>query len=380
MMPQKPANHAPLSPLNKLHVYLEDNLVGTLARTADGKAAFQYDAAWLRSGFSISPRSLPLEEQVFVADWQPFGGLFGVFNDSLPDGWGALLLDRMLASQGIDPASLGPLERLSLVGKSGRGALHYVPEADFSFPHNTLDLDELAQRAAEIFEAHSTDNLDSVYAAGGSSGGARPKAYYKDEDGEWLVKFPSHIDPPDIGVREYEYMVCAKQCSIQVPTAKLFPSKRCSGYFATQRFDRKDGKRIHMVSASGLLEVSHRIPSIDYQTLFQLSYFLTQGKREAEELFKRACFNVFAHNYDDHSNNFSWLCEEGAWHIAPAYDLTYSTTAFGGHTTTVMGKETPTADDLLALAAEAGLAAQQAKRIVRDIQDACAELLGQQEE
>ena len=183
---------------NGLAVFFGDRHVGTLAETPKGLVAFQYDDEWLRSGFSINPYSLPLSDRVFVPEWQPFEGLFGAFNDSLPDGWGALLLDRMLAEKGLDPADVSPLQRLSIVGSRGRGALRYVPESGFAagtWPH---DLDQLAALCSSILDEKPVDDLDAVYAAGGSSGGARPKAYVED-DGSWLVKFPSRIDPPDSG-------------------------------------------------------------------------------------------------------------------------------------------------------------------------------------
>ena len=361
-----------------LGVFLDGRRVGTLAQTAEGPVAFQYDEQWLRDGYSISPRSLPLENRVFVAPWQPFAGLHGVFHDSLPDGWGALLVDRMLARLGIDPAAIGPLKRLAIVGSSGRGGLSYQPEETLIQEAMPLDLDELAQHCSCIFDnARDIDPLhfDAVYAAGGSSGGARPKAYYEDEQGSWLVKFPSRIDPEDIGRLEYDYARCAKECGIDMPDVRLFPSRVCAGYFASRRFDREGEQHVHMVSASGLLEVSHRIPALDYRSLFQLSSFLAGGRDEAEQLFRRMCFNVFAHNHDDHSNNFTWLCKQGEWRLSPAYDLTYSSTAFGGHATTVLGNATPGIEDMLALAAEAGLPQAAAKRTATLIQEACSALL-----
>ena len=42
----------------KLDVYLGERLVGTLAETADHRAAFAYADAWLEDGFAISPFSL----------------------------------------------------------------------------------------------------------------------------------------------------------------------------------------------------------------------------------------------------------------------------------------------------------------------------------
>ena len=160
-----------------------------------------------------------------------------------------------------------------------------------------------------------------------------------------------------------------------MPEFKLFPSKRCSGYFATRRFDVKDGKRVHMLSAAGVVEVSHREPSLDYRSLFQISYFLSHSRADAEQLFKLMCFNVFAHNYDDHANNFSWLCEDGAWRLAPAYDLTYSAGFHRGHMTSVLGAGEPTMEDVLNLAKEVGLSARESERTAKAIRDACGDLL-----
>ena len=130
-----------------------------------------------------------------------------------------------------------------------------------------------------------------------------------------------------------------------------------------------------MLTAAALLEVSHRVPALDYKSLFQLLYYLTGERSEAEQLFRRMCFNVFAHNHDDHSNNFTWLCEGGQWRLAPAYDLTYSTTYFGGHTTTVLGAGNPSMEDVLALAKEVGIPTRSAQHIASGIQEACTELL-----
>ena len=365
----------PGKPDESLAVLIGDARVGTLAETPDGLVAFQYDSGWLRGGYSINPYSLPLSDELFVPKWHPFDGLFGAFNDSLPDGWGALLLDRMLAEAGIDPALVGPLERLSIVGSNGRGALRYEPEAGFPLKLQSSDLDELAQLCSDILMNKPVADLDAVYAAGGSSGGARPKAYVEDEDGAWLVKFPARMDPLEAGSLEYDYMACASECGIQVPEFKLFPSELCGGYFATKRFDVRDGRRVHMLTASGIVEVSHREPVLNYKSLFQISYFLTGSRAEAEQLFRLMCFNVFARNYDDHANNFTWLCEQGEWKLSPAYDLTYSAGFHRGHMTSVRGSGEPTMDDVLALAKEVGLPAAASKRVALDIRDACGDLL-----
>lgn len=359
-----------------LRVYLDSRLVGRLAQTANGLVAFQYDAAWQETGFSINPYSLPLTDEVFVPGYDPFDGLYGVFHDSLPDGWGALLLDRMLRREGINPQTVTPLMRLAIVGATGRGALRYEPEADFPRESVSRDLDQLSLQCRDILENRPVDNLDAAFAVGGSSGGARPKAYIKDETGNWLVKFPSSLDPEGIGRMEYDFALCARACGIDMSDVRLIPSKLCDGFFATRRFDvRDDGSRVHMASAGGIVEISHRLPVLDYENLFQISFFLTGSTDEAEQLFRRMCFNVFAHNQDDHSNNFSWLCEEGTWRLSPAYDLTYSQGPGGEHATTVLGSGRPGMDDVLALAKKVGLPAKRASAAAQEIRAACHELL-----
>jgi hypothetical protein len=60
------------------------------------------------------------------------------FDDSLPDGWGALILDRYLLQRGIDVNRLTLLERLALVGSTGRGALEYRPDESLQLDNSFL--------------------------------------------------------------------------------------------------------------------------------------------------------------------------------------------------------------------------------------------------
>ena len=118
--------------INKLIVTYHSRSVGTLSMTPDNRlCAFQYDREWLADGFSISPLDLPLKPDLFIAKPQPFWGNFGVFEDSLPDGYGRYLLHRLLKKQGVNDNELTPLQRLSIVGTSGVGALCYIPETAF---------------------------------------------------------------------------------------------------------------------------------------------------------------------------------------------------------------------------------------------------------
>ena len=110
-----------------LEAFIGERKVGTLALYKGRLVAFEYNEGWLREGFSISPFSLPLQKKVFIPKPDPFDGLFGAFADSLPDGWGRLLVDRMLNREHVDPHEVDMLNRLAIVGDSGMGALTYRP-------------------------------------------------------------------------------------------------------------------------------------------------------------------------------------------------------------------------------------------------------------
>jgi serine/threonine-protein kinase HipA len=127
--------------------------VGTLTLTPDNKlCAFEYDKAWLLDGFSISPLELPLKQGIFVAKSQPFYGNFGIFEDSLPDGYGRYLLHKALKRVGINDTDLSSLDRLSIVGTQGMGALTYHPHTLIEQKQNDMDLDILQQKALEVLQ------------------------------------------------------------------------------------------------------------------------------------------------------------------------------------------------------------------------------------
>ena len=362
--------------VGSVNVFLRDELVGTIARDEEGLSCFEYAPGWLAGGFSISPFSLPLRPGLFRPRWSPFDGMFGVFSDSLPDGWGRLLVDRALKARGIAPERVDELGRLAIVGSSGMGALRYEPAFNEPSVAAIEDFDAFAAACREVLADREVDDLDAVLALAGSSGGARPKALVRYEGESWIVKFPTRRDGPKAGRLEFEYAECARACGIRMPETRLFPSAETPGYFGARRFDREGDARVHMVSASGLLEASHRLPSLDYRALMQLTLLLTDNMAEVGQMFRIMCFNVFAHNQDDHAKNFSFLCRGGKWELTPAYDLTYST-AFGGeHSTSVNGKGNPGEGELLDVAREFGIPTQKAKATMGEIRDACGDLLG----
>ena len=251
-----------------------------------------------------------------------------------------------------------------------------------------MDYDRLAEECARVLDNNYSDDLDELFQLGGSSGGARPKILTKIDGEDWIIKFPASINRRDIGLIEYRYSECAKKCGIPMMETKLFPSRKYEGYFGTKRFDRElkaDGsiKRIHMLSVSALLEVSHRIPSVDYSTLLALTLKLTQSYAEVEMMYRLMCFNMYAHNRDDHTNNFTFLYDEKvkAWKLSPAYDLTYSNSLSGEHATCINGNgKNPQLSDLLTLADKIGFKSSKAKEIAELVRDTVAEELGDVEQ
>lgn len=368
---------------DRLNVMYHGRKVGTMALYKGRLAAFEYDRDWLADGFSISPFSLPLERKVFIPKQDPFDGIFGVFADSLPDGWGRLLVDRLMLKNHLNPYEVGNMDRLAIVGQSGMGALCYEPEQHFDTEKSVMDLDAIAEECRQILNTETAENLDELFRLGGSSGGARPKILTKIDGQEWIIKFPSSTDEDDIGKQEYEYSLCARECGIQMEETRLFPSKNCAGYFGTKRFDRrqrKDGseERVHMLSASAVLETSHRIPNLDYEILMKLTLELTKDFSEVEKLYRLMCFNVFAHNRDDHSKNFTYLYEEKEekWVLSPAYDLTFSHSIGGEHATTIHGNgKNPGMRDCAAVADAIGMDAGKAKRIAEEVRTCVKECL-----
>ena len=345
-----------------IEVFINGVKVGRIALTHDSLCAFEYDAAYLTSGKSISPFYLPLRSEVFVAKRTPFNGGFGVFDDSLPDGWGNLILDRYLKNKGIDPDKLTILQRLALVGSTGRGALEYKPDYSESSANEIINLDHLATETQKILTtAYTGDSLNTLYTYGGSPGGARPKVFVKIDGKEWLIKFKATVDPDDIGRIEYEYSLLAQKYGIKMPETRLFEGK----YFGVERFDRIAGGKVHTISAAGLLNADYRIPSLDYLDLLKLCHILTKNMEEVERLFRLMAFNVAIKNRDDHAKNFSFQLVDGEWKLSPAYDLLPSSGFNGFHTTTVNNSGAPTVNDMMTVAEKIGLTKQRASEIIQ---------------
>jgi len=379
------------SPTELLTVYLdargERRKLGRLA-FKDRRVLFEYDAPFIASGIEISPIKLPLRSGVFTADTTIFDGLFGVFNDSLPDGWGRLLLDRTVEKHGIHRGQLNPLDRLANVGRHGMGALSYEPELGFAVAADEpLALDKLAEEAAAVLEGEDETVLEELLRLNGSSSGARPKIVAQVSADKkkiihgrqelqpgfehWMIKFPSSQDAKDAGAIEYAYSLMAKDAGIEMPETHLFRTKR-NKYFGAKRFDRDGDARIHMHSLGGLIHADHRSPSLDYDMVLRAAMALTRNIQDAEKAYALACFNVLAHNRDDHVKNFSFLLDaRNEWIFAPAYDLTFSYGPGGEQSMLVMSEgRNPGTAQLQALGKQHGI--KNAQEILANVRRAVA--------
>ena len=361
--------------VKKINVVLRDEPVGTLQRDpANGVCVFEYDRGWLANGFSLSPTELPLQSGLFYADKDKFGGGFAVFEDSLPDGYGLYLLDRMLRKQNTSLMELNPLQRLSIIGTAGMGALTYLPMMTGFHAQKELEdiaqLDHLQEEALKVLSEKGVGDESYLYYNSANSGGARPKTALRSRDGShWLVKFRHVYDPEDIGKSEFLYMKTARACGITIPRIGLVKDR----YFAIERFDfAPDGKKRHVVTAAALLKTDFRKQDVDYINLLALTGYLTQDPGQVEEMFRRMVMNLVAINKDDHSKNFSFLCDDGKWSLAPAYDITYSPLGSNGeHATSLFYNGNPGFDLVLKAGTEIRIPESTCRTIIKEVEETC---------
>lgn len=366
--------------IEKLKVEFRGKPVGTLSLTPDNRLnVFEYDKSWIADGFSISPLELPLKSGVFIAKPLPFFGNFGIFEDSLPDGYGRYLLHKALLRKGIDDSDLSSLDRLALVGDKGMGALSFSPAISLEEEESFCDFDRLQQIALEVLKEQQDNDAGLLLYNSGNSGGARPKAVFSDSDGHWIVKFRHIYDPSDIGIQEYRYNEVARKCGIIVPDFKLINGR----YFASQRFDiDTEGCRIHTATAGGLLCISLREPFMDYSNLLALTGFITQRREDVVQMYRRMLFNYLTDNKDDHCKNFSFYVIKDtdtgkwSWRLAPAYDLTLCTEGYNGeHATSVNGTGYPNLSDFISVGTKIKLPETLCREIIDELRSGCREII-----
>lgn len=356
-----------------VEVLLDGRRVGELAVAARGAVYFAYDREWLATGFNLSPLNMTFDATPQLAPRPAlFDGLHGAFADSLPDGWGMLLMDRWFRREhGIDRHRISPLDRLAYMGDRAMGALEYRPVLD---RHDTgpLELASLYQAALQVGEGDTGEVLEALRLAGGSPGGARPKvvvalsadhrhcaspfAPLPQGHAHWLVKFRNRDEPRAAGAIEFAYARMAAAAGVEMTEPALLQVDTDQGperFFAARRFDRDGDRKRHAMTASGILYADHRLPSLDYGDLLRATWTITRHAGEVEKMARLMVFNALAHNHDDHARNFAFLHHGDDWRLAPAYDLTFSRmrAASDEHTTAFAGTGLPTRDALASVCA-----------------------------
>lgn len=319
----------------------------------DRHLLFEYSAEALEKGLELSPRYLALRAQAYGGFPEYQMRLPGLVADSLPDGWGLMLMDRLFRKSGRAPAGLSPLERLAFIGARGMGALTFEPADPLALPREDVQLLELAQQAQAVIADKDTEALKALALMGGSPHGARPKVLVFHDPhtghmsnqpfvgaGAWLVKFQAQAEHKEVCAVENLYADLARAYGLGIPATRYFDLDKKLAGFGIERFDVECGMRVPVHTLAGLLHANFRVPSaVDYTTFLRATRFLTRSQVEVNKAYERAVFNVMFNNRDDHAKNISFrLSRDRTWHLAPAYDLTYCAGPGGEHQMDVCGE------------------------------------------
>ncbi len=362
--------------------WLWGTLVSTTALTGRPQIMFEYSDLAKSKGLELSAYTLPLEGVSLRRGFPNHQfGLPGPVYDSLPDGWGMLLMDRLFRRRNLNAARIGPLERLAYIGKNAMGALSFepvAPEGEVSQAH--IPVESLAAEIQEVLKGEGGQFLQTLLLVGGSPQGARPKAlvFRNPQDGTfttaatpgfeaWLIKFPAKDEHPEVCAIEMVYAECLRRCGIQTPDTQHFNLPNGLAAFASRRFDRVDGQRVPMQSLAAFTGADYKSPgSLDYVNFLRATQMCTNDVREKALAFERAVFNVAFNNRDDHPKNFAYvMSRSGTWHLAPAYDVTFCEGPGGYHQMDVMGEALEVSRDaMLRLAEEAEVPMDRAADII----------------
>ena len=331
-----------------------------------GIVRFEYDPSFVGRGIEPSPLMMPVQEGRIYSfaglDKETFKGLPGMLADALPDTYGRAMFDRWLALNGR--TSSNPIETLCFLGKRCMGAMEFEPAMDITYNANTrFEIDTLVDVAREALSDKSSfgvnlnedkkQAISEILRLGTSAGGQRAKAIiaYNKDTGE--VRF-GQVDAPigfdyyiikldgvsakagfketeNYGRLEYSFYKLARACGIEMTDCSLI-EENGRAHFLTKRFDRKDGRKIHMQTLCGIAHFDYRLHhGYSYEQAFNVMRALRLSYSEAREMFKRMVFNVVVRNNDDHTKNISFLMgEDGTWKLSPAYDMGYAYNPEGG--------------------------------------------------
>ena len=331
---------------------------------------FEYSSEALKKGLELSPLNLSLRSEAYGNFPTYQGRLPGLIADSLPDGWGLSLMDRVFKKKGLVLSEISSLDRLAFIGDRAMGALTFKPSSSEKLEIFDFTLTQLAQEINKIIADEPTRALAQIAQIGGSPHGARPKALVRfdlktktistDDHAlgtPWLIKFPSEHEHKEVCAIEDLYSELAKKCGIEMKATQYFDIGKKLSAFGTERFDRWKTYKVPLHTAAGALNSNFRFPSVDYISLLRLTRLMTKDQREVEKAFLQCVFNVTFNNRDDHAKNFSFLLDaKKNWKLTPAYDLTYSSGLGGEHQMDICGEgRNPSKEHLLQLALKTGV-------------------------
>lgn len=397
-------------------VYLWGTRIGIIHQdTTKTYASFEYDKDFINSGIEVSPLRMPLASNVYEFPslvGEPFYGMPGLVADSLPDRFGNAVIEQWLMSLGKSMRDFTAIDRLCYTGKRGMGALEYVPAStDIMDIDDNINVKEMVKFASDVLtnaegiSLKLNDNLtySQLVQVGSSAGGARAKAViaWNEDTNEvrsgqvqlgsgydyWLMKFDNVSkngdhgleDKPEYTLIEYAYYLMAKKTGIIMNECRIYESDG-DHHFMTKRFDRADGKKLHMQSLGALSHISYQEPGVcGYELAAMYMKELGLSYKEIEQFYRRMVFNCLAVNQDDHVKNISFIMDRtGKWMLSPAYDITFSYNPTNkwlrAHQMTVNGK---TMDIGLSDLLEAGNKMGMKERRCRDIiSEVCAAVDG----
>ncbi len=340
------------APANVVEVVAWGETVGAVALDpASGVGVLEYTPQWRRGNRELSPVLAPLSAGRVTGSTRAldtFHGLPPLLADVLPDDFGNAIIDAYLTREGIDRSTFTPLDRLVYAGNRAMGALEFRPPSPQPEPPTALSLSRLVGEARAAIRGDLAKEpsaaVVTLFSVGTSAGGARAKAVVAINDAgeirsgslppepgwtDYVMKFDGA--GTDSGASEgytrieYAYHLMASAAGIQVPPARLL-EEGGRAHFLSQRFDRHDGQRVHMQSLCALRGLDFRLRDAhDYAQLLETSDLLGLPPETRTEILRRAAFNVFAFNRDDHTKNHAFLMDRsGAWSLAPAFDLIFA--------------------------------------------------------
>jgi serine/threonine-protein kinase HipA len=356
----------------------ETHLVGRLHSAERGSSvSFAYAAEWLQrdGAFSIDPTSLPLQRSP-----QHAATLFGAIQDSGPDRWGRVLIERAVRKKVLTQKPYHEIDYVLALDDASRiGALRFRLDATSPFLAATAGkLPPLVRlsallRATDAFhnETETAPDLRFLLGIGSPLGGARPKsAVTLADDRMAIAKFPKPDDPRDIAAGEILALTLAEQAGIRVAEHRLVALGSQSVAVIT-RFDRVKKFRVPFISASSLLGLPQGELGAYTMLADGIRQFGNDVAGDLSELWRRLIFSLLASNYDDHLRNHGFLMHApGRWSLSPAYDLNpvpEMDRARVSKTAITESQEEPTIAGALAAATRFGLKTTESKKILREV-------------